>query len=163
MPYTPGKNSIHKIYFFYSQKIYFYYKEILNDKIQNLLTALQDFKEGAENDVKSSAGDKHETARAMMQLEIEKTNRQLNEFQKQMNDLEKIDVTASSSKIINGSLIKANNIYFFLSVAIGKIDVEGINVMVLSSQSPLGLKMSGHKKDDSVELNGTHYLIEEVE
>ena len=118
---------------------------MLLNKIENLHRALLDLKEGPNNESKSSAGDKHETARAMMQLEHEKISRQLDDLHRQKNALEKIDITIGSSKIINGSLIKANSSYMFLSVAIGKINVDGKTVMVFSSQSPIGLKMLGKK------------------
>ncbi len=147
----------------FKQKVYSCCQQQLNTKIQNLQLVLDDLKEGAESDAKSSAGDKHETARAMMQIEQEKISSQLREFKKQKNDLEKIDINTPSLKIINGSLIKANNSYFFLSVAIGKVNVEEIPVMMFSTQSPMGQKMLGHKKGDLIEMNGITYRIEAVE
>ena len=143
-------------------KIYYCCLQLLDDKIQNLQRVLKDLKEGTQNDVKSSAGDKHETAHTMMQLEHEKISRQIGELQMQKNDLEKIDLGWSSPEIIQGSLIKSNNAYFFLSVAIGKINIENIPVIAFSAQSPLGLKMLGHKTGDIVEMNGVKYAIEEV-
>ena len=47
--------------------------QLLTDKIKVIQDNLQGLTQGAENDNKSSAGDKHETARAMMQLEQEGT------------------------------------------------------------------------------------------
>ena len=144
------------------QKVYACCLEILENKIQDLLTSLRDLKNGAENDSKSSAGDKHETARAMMQLEYEKISKQLGELENQKKELDKIDIQTSSSKILNGSLIKANNQWMFLSVALGKITVEGIQVMVFSQQSPIGHKMIGRKEGDSIEMNGINYVIENI-
>ena len=146
----------------FKQKVYSCSLQLLDQKIQDLQAALHDLTEGAENDTKSSAGDKHETARAMMQLEHEKISRQLDELNRQKNSLEQIAINTVSSKIINGSLIKTNNGYLFLSVAIGKINVDDIPVMVFSSQSPIGIKMLGHKAGDTIERNGTRYLIEDI-
>ncbi|MEP7169012.1 MAG: hypothetical protein ABI855_06530 [Bacteroidota bacterium] len=146
----------------FKQNVYDCCMKQLDDKIEMLKTALHELKEGAENDSKSSAGDKHETARAMMQLEHEKISRQHDETYRQKNELEKIVTQTVSEKIIKGSLIKANDNYFYLSIALGKINVHGVPVIVLSSQSPLGQKMAGLKKGDSVDMNGIHYVIEEV-
>ncbi|MEO5572520.1 MAG: hypothetical protein ABIT08_10335 [Bacteroidia bacterium] len=146
----------------FKQKIYADCLQLINEKIRSLREALHDLKTGAENDAKSSAGDKHETSRAMMQLEYEKINRQLDELLRQKNGLEKIDIGQVSPKIINGSLIKTNNGYLFLSVAIGKITVDDKIVMVVSSQSPVGLKILGKKTGDTVEVNKIKYLIEEI-
>ena len=76
--------------------------------------------------------------------------------------LSKIDPTVSTSKIINGSLIKTNKGYFFLSVALGKTIVDGITVIALSPHSPLGQKLIGLKANDTTEINGTRYVVENV-
>ncbi len=146
----------------FKQKVYSGCLQLLEDKIKNLHTALQELKSGAENDAKSSAGDKHETARAMMQIEHENISRQLEELQHQQTDLKKIDIAKSLTTITTGSLIKSNNIYFFLSVAIGTIKVEGTSVIIFSPQSPLGLKMKGCHAGDTVEVNNKKFVIEEI-
>jgi|SRR6185436_3375183 len=147
----------------FKEKVYACCMKQLNDKIQNLQAALNDLKSGAENDLKNSAGDKHETARAMMQLEDEKISRQLDETLKQKNDLEKIDITAVLPAIASGSLIKANNMYFFLGIALGKINVDDKQVIAFSLHSPLGQKMAGLKAGDAPAVNGIRYVIEEVQ
>ena len=43
------------------------------------------------------------------------------------------------------------------------IAVEEINVIALSSQSPLGNKLMGNEIGFSFEINGTKYLIESIE
>ncbi len=81
---------------------------------------------------------------------------------RQKNELDNMDIAMVSPKIINGSLIKANGNYFFLSIALEKINVDGVPVIVFSPQSPLGKKMTGLRAGDSLEMNGIHYVIEEV-
>ena len=146
----------------FKEKVYACCMKKLNDKIQNLQDALDDLKSGAENDVKSSAGDKHETEGAMIQLEKEKISRQLDETLRQKSDLEKIDIAAASPEIASGSLIKANNMYFFLGIALGKINVDDKQVIAFSLHSPVGQKMAGLKAGDAPSINGIHYIIEEV-
>jgi hypothetical protein len=99
----------------------------------------------------------------MMQLEHEKISRQLAETLRQKNDLEKIVTTAVSPGIASGSLIKANNMYFFLGIALGKINVEDKEVIAFSLHSPLGQKMAGLKAGDAPSVNGIRYVIEEVQ
>jgi hypothetical protein len=65
--------------------------------------------------------------------------------------------------IIVGSLVKANGFYLYLSAALPKIAVDGINVIALSPQSPLGNKLMGNEVGFSFEINGTKYLIESME
>lgn len=136
--------------------------KLLNDKIQEMQNTLDELSEGAKNDTKSSAGDKHETARAMMQLEQEKIGKQLNEVLKQKTVFDKIDITQNSKTIIKGSLVKTKNMYLFIAAALGKVTVNKIDVVVLSPESPLGLKLMGLKKGDAAEINSVKYLIEQI-
>jgi hypothetical protein len=62
-----------------------------------------------------------------------------------------------------GSLVKANGIYLYLSLALPKINIEGVNVIALSPQSPLGNKLMGNVVGFTFEINSTKYLIEEIE
>jgi transcription elongation GreA/GreB family factor len=145
------------------QKIYDYGLNLLNGKIKVLQDELEDLKTGRGNDSKSSAGDKHETAQAMMQLEQEKINSQLSELIAQKGVMEKIDVGAKSTRIINGSLVKANGMNLFISVALSKTVIDDSAIVFLSAKSPLGKKMMGLQQNDRVEMNGVNYLIERVE
>ena len=60
-------------------KLHHYCESIVEEQLSGIIAALKDAQEGANNETKSSAGDKHETGRAMAQLETEKLNTQLNE------------------------------------------------------------------------------------
>ena len=119
--------------------------------------------EDSKNDAKGSAGDKHETALSMMHIEQEKLNHKLSEVLAQKAILDKIDALKVVDSIALGSLVKANGIYLYLSVALPKVAVEGINVIALSPQSPLGSKLMGNPIGFAFEINGTHYSIESIE
>lgn len=146
----------------FKQKIYDACLQVVNDKIQNFQNTLNDLSEGAKNDSKSSAGDKHETARAMMQLEQEKISKQLDETLSQKAILQKMDVHVKSNHIQNGSLIKTNHGYLFLSIALGKIKTDKTDVIVLSAASPLGVKLVGKEVNSFVEINTAKYIIEDI-
>ena len=146
----------------FKQKIYTYYLQLVQDKIDVFRDMISALTEDSKNDAKGSAGDKHETALSMMHIEQEKLNRKLREVLDQKIILDKIDATSITETIILGSLIKANGIFLYLSVALPKIAIEGINVIALSPQSPLGNKLMGMKVGHSFEINTTKYIIEEV-
>lgn len=136
--------------------------QLIDTKIQALQSTLQELGEGALNDSKSSAGDKHETARAMMQLEQEKISKQLDELLNQKGTLQKIDTTLKSAQIVKGSLVKTNKGYLFLSVALGRLLVDGVTIMAISPQSPLGLKLVGLQVKNATEINKVTYTVEEI-
>lgn len=124
---------------------------------------LDELKESGANETKSTAGDKHETALAMLQIEQANTRVRLNELQQQLAVLEKINLVALSEKILSGSLIQTDKGYFFLSIAAGKTIVEGQTVIAISPQSPLGLQLINARKGKSVAVNTTSYTILKVE
>ncbi|MGL4597341.1 MAG: hypothetical protein ACRCYO_07435 [Bacteroidia bacterium] len=136
--------------------------EILNKKIQAHELSLHELIAGAANDSKSTAGDKHETARAMMQLEQEKLSKQLSELRTQKNVLEQLREARVGERVGAGSLIKTDKGILYLSIALGRITIDGATVFALSPQSPLGEKLIGKKKGDLVEMNGAKYVIAEI-
>ncbi|KIA85407.1 hypothetical protein [Flavobacterium sp. AED] len=146
----------------FKQKIHTHYLQLVQDRIDVFKDMIVALTEDSKNDAKGSAGDKHETALSMMHIEQEKLNAKLREVLTQKAVLDKIDSTTIAEIIIVGSLVKANGIYLYLSVALPKINIEGINIIALSPQSPLGNKLMGNTIGFTFEINTTKYLIEEI-
>ena len=147
----------------FKQKTHQYYLQLIQDRVDAFRDMIVALTEDSKNDAKGSAGDKHETALSMMHIEQEKLNHKLKEVLTQKAILDKIDSTTIAKTIIVGSLVKANGIYLYLSAALPKIAVDGINVIALSPQSPLGNKLMGNKLGFTFEINGTKYLIQNIE
>ena len=145
------------------QQIHNHYLQLINDKVNLLQQVLADLKESGTNETKSTAGDKHETALAMLQIEQANTRAQLKEVLEQKAVLERINPALSSVKIVNGTLIKTDRGWLYMSTALGKAAVEGITVIALSPQSPLGKKLMGLTVTDTAEMNNTRYTIESLE
>lgn len=147
----------------FKQKTHNYYLQLVQDRIDIFRDMIEALTEDSKNDAKGSAGDKHETALSMMHIEQEKLNTKLREVLQQKAILDKIDSNTIAETIIVGSLVKANGIYLYLSVALPKIAIEGINVIALSPQSPLGNKLMGNEVGFTFEINGTQYVIETIQ
>ena len=146
----------------FKQKIYSHYLQLINDKVQQLQKVLDDLKESGSNETKSTAGDKHETALAMLQIEQANTRGQMKDAIAQKEALEKINPSIAAKIIVSGSLIKTNRGYLFLSIALGKAVIEGVHVIALSPQSPLGIKLMGLQAGDAAAINDNNYLIESI-
>ena len=136
--------------------------ERLNKHVSELENRMNELKDAIENESKSSAGDKHETGRAMIHLEQENAGRELEEALLQRNFLHQSELVEISDSVVTGSLIYTGKIYIYIAVAIGKINIGEVDVMVISPASPLGLKLLGKKKGDSVLLNNNTFLIQEI-
>jgi transcription elongation GreA/GreB family factor len=145
------------------QKVYNHYMQKVNDKLSQLRQVLADLKESSSNETKSTAGDKHETALAMLQIEQANVGAQLQDILDKKAALEKIDPGLSAATIINGTLVRTDKGYLFISAALGKATIEGHAVIALSLRSPLGQKLMGLSVGDVAEINNTKYLVETIE
>lgn len=137
-------------------------KSHLENKILSLNTIIKEVSESSNAESKSSAGDKHETSKSMMHLEIEKLGTQLKEAELQLADFEKINFTKKHQIIEQGSLVETNKGYFLIASSIGKIDVDGKIIFVISSKSPLAIAFSGKQQKNNVSFNGVQYLINAI-
>jgi len=144
------------------QKVYDYYLQYIMGKIQMLQDILDGLKESGSNETKSTAGDKHETALAMLQIEQSNTREQMRKTLLQKNQMEMINPALGTTVVANGSLVKTDRGYFFMSLALGKAEIDGMFVMAISAQSPLGEKITGLKVGDKVAVNNVVYVIEKI-
>lgn len=120
----------------------------VNKKLSTIETIMAENRNALENESKSSAGDKHETGRAMLHLEMEKASQQLEVVKQMQETLDKIDLNSVSEHIKLGSLIITDQGNYFLSISAGEISVEEKNYYAISPSSPIGALFLGKKPND---------------
>ena len=123
---------------------------VVNDKLENIRAFIQNNRASLDQESKSSAGDKHETGRAMLHLEMEKAAEQLSETLKMKEILQKIDLGQASGKIKLGSLIETDQGNFFLSVSIGPLKIGNKTYFAVSTNSPVGRLLLGKETGASI-------------
>ena len=133
--------------------------KIAQQKVADLSAIIKEAQNAANNETKSSAGDKHETGRAMAQLETEKLTKQLAEALKLEQILSQINPDTEHQKIGLGSLVTTNNGQFFIAASIGKVVLGSITYFAISSVSPIGKLLIGLKREDTFSFNGKSYII----
>lgn len=116
----------------------------------------------ANEETKSSAGDKYETGRAMAQLEVENGSLQLAEATKLRSLMNLFSPTTSNSTIVLGSLVRTDKDWYYISVSAGKIEIEGRFIICLSSASPFGAQMMGLRKGQHFKFRQLTYTIEDI-
>ena len=109
--------------------------------------------EAANEEDKSSVGDKYETGRAMMQIERDKAAQQLDEALKLKNIIDHLSIETGSGKIILGSLVITNSKKIFISIGIGKLILDDEEFLVVAPGSPLGKQLMGLKVNDETMFN----------
>ncbi|MDQ3046266.1 MAG: 3-oxoacyl-ACP synthase [Bacteroidota bacterium] len=144
------------------QVLYQLSMDFAENRIQHAKTAIKNSLESGNDETKSTAGDKHETGRAMAQLEQEKAARQLQESLFLRGQLQRIDPDRMSLSVSEGSVVFTNKANFYISIAAGKLKVENTEFIAISSASPLGQKFLGQHAGTTIEMNQVPYLIEKI-
>jgi transcription elongation GreA/GreB family factor len=136
--------------------------DYVEQRINNIQSAIDAASESGNDETKSSAGDKHETGRAMMQLEQEKNAKQLHETIELKKLLDKTNPNQQSSKAGLGSIIITNKENFYISISAGKINIGNKNYFAVSPSSPIGSKLLDASVNQEISFNGTSYSIQQI-
>jgi transcription elongation GreA/GreB family factor len=132
---------------------------LAEERIISLQQILKEAQQAANNETKSSAGDKHETGRAMAQLETEKLTTQLTEALNIKQNLTQINPNITSKVVVLGSVVYTNKGNFYLAASIGKVAIANEVFFAISPASPIGKLMLTKKEKESFSLNGNEYTI----
>src|SRR5690606_20288729 len=111
----------------------------------------------AQNDAKSSAGDKHETSLSMMHLEQEKLNNKLSEIHHLLKQAKRLPEKSVNNMVGLGSVVETNHALFYISVAAQPIVYQNKTIICVSTQAPLIQKMIGLKHNDELTFNVLTY------
>ena len=129
------------------------------DTVEQIISSNQ---KALQSETKSSAGDKHETGRAMLQLEIEKASQQFKAIRDMRTVLAKIDLAKESKTAHLGSVIETSSACFFLAISVGKTTAHGKDYFAVSVFSPIGKLLLGKQKGEEFIFNGVRTKIRNV-
>ncbi len=134
----------------------------LDSKIEALKSSIEAIAESQGNETKSSAGDKYETGREMMQIELDKNREQLAKTIKLKETILSIDTTKKYTKAEFGSIIETNNGIYFISIPFGKIKIENTEYFALSAASPIGKAFAEKAEKNIVHFQNNTYSISHI-
>lgn len=144
------------------KKLYEQCQAYLAQRIATAQDAIKASQASANDETKSSAGDKYETGRAMMQLEMEKDGAQLAEAIKLKRILDNIKIDRRTSVVQPGSLVITDQSNFFIAISVGQVILENKLYLVVSAESPIGAKLIGLKTEEKLIFANRTYKIEQV-
>lgn len=130
----------------------------LTDKKEDCKHRIEILKDSLSNESKSTAGDKHETGRAMIHLELEKTGTQLNRIEEGIKILNRINAERKSTASL-GALVETEKGVYFISLSLGEVDLSGEKVYVVSPASPIGALLLGKKKGSKISFQGQQMTL----
>lgn len=135
---------------------------MIRSKIEETQAIIQSAGASAQADTKSTAGDKHDTARAMAHIEQEKHAQILSQQQSIENILLRIRTDASVSTVSVGSVVETTMGVFYVAVALGKCTVGDRELFVLSASSPLAKEIQGKTSGSSFTMSGKKHRISDI-
>lgn len=147
----------------YKEDIYKECIKLVDRRFNNIKNNIDDIQNNLLSETKSSAGDKHETGRAMQQLEREKAGVQLSEINKLRKALNKINIDDKTMRVNTGSLVYTPKVNYFIAVSLGLIEIKDKLCYAISPQTPVGQLLMGKTVGDTIEFNGSRFRINKIE
>lgn len=143
-------------------QLYHLCQDLMGQRIETAETALEQAREASNDDTKSSAGDKFETTREMMQQDITRNKSLLMDARQNLQVLEAIKDTPKSDRVKSGSLVETSEGVFYISISVGQLNIDGKAFFAISALSPIGQLLLGKKVNDSVSFNNKEYIIKDI-
>lgn len=135
---------------------------IIGQRISAAKEAIGQAQEAANQEEKSSAGDKYETGRAMGHLQKDMFSRQLAENAKELATLHSIQVDTVYPTATAGAYVECPGIAFFIAAGLGKQVKDGQTIYFLSPQAPLASQLANKKAGEIIRFNSTNLPILDV-
>ena len=135
--------------------------EMLNLQIEKYNKEIEMVKEALETE--GSQSEEDNGGKSEMLNEIEKYTKYLESTENLKTQLKRIDISEEHTHVTNGSLVETENNFFFISVALGKIDVgDKKNYYSISTDAPIYPHLKGKEAGDSFSFNDINYKIVKV-
>lgn len=144
------------------EQLYKQCKSFIENRLKTVQETIAGIQESLLSETKSSAGDKHETGRAMLQLEREKAGKQLAEIQKTNLILSKIDYQKSATKVSLGSIIYTNKVNYFIAISAGVIEYNNESFYAISANTPIAQLLMSKLEGDTITFRDNTFTITKV-
>ncbi len=144
------------------QQLYSLCIEHVQGAIRSIEAAIAEIREASQNETKSSMGDKYETAREMLQQDIDMNQKRLANAKADENILKHINPHQTTDSVVLGSLVKTNNGWFYIAVSLGLLTLQHDKYYVISLSSPIGRQLIGTSTGATFTINDKVYKVETV-
>jgi len=145
------------------QQLYKACEDFLNKRLEVIQMTISDIQNSLQSETKSSAGDKHETGRAMLQLEREKAGHQLAEVQKLNEILHKIKLEIHHQSVALGSVVYSTQSNYFIAISAGEITINNDKFYAISPSTPMAKLLLSKTVGDCIEFRDTKFTIKQIQ
>jgi|TARA_Y100000588_G_C14063566_1_gene842582 transcription elongation GreA/GreB family factor len=144
------------------ERLYKACEAYVEERIKRIEAAMAGLESDLENETKSSAGDKYETGREMINLEINKLAEQLQQFKNLRNTLNVAKSRTNNGSAQLGTAVKTNMANYFIAIPADRIIVDGDEYFAIGANSPIAQLLLHKKAGEEIIFNGKSAEILEV-
>lgn len=146
----------------FKKRLYQHAVEMIRQRITDVQRSMDNAQASANNEEKSSAGDKYETARAMNQLEKDMHSKQLVANNNELAALLSIDCNTLYHSVETGAVVICEDFIFFIAAGLGKILIDGKTFYFLSPGAPAANILFNKVAGDSFIFNKEQISVIDV-
>jgi transcription elongation GreA/GreB family factor len=137
--------------------------ELVGSRLESTRKSIEEAIESRDEETKNTMGDKYETGRAMVEMEMDKLHEQLDQLIKQKKVLSNLKSDAVLDHVDFGSLVETNLGKYFIAVGLGMLTVENEKIYCISLASPVGQAIRDKKAGEKVNFQGRDIKIIKIE
>ena len=134
------------------EKLYSLCLEFVDKRLATVKATMDEIQESLSSETKSSAGDKHETGRAMLQLEREKAGNQLAEIEIIGQILSKVNLEKLTKTISLGSVVYTTQANYFITISAGELIIDNEKFYAISVNTPIAKLILGKTIGDQIQF-----------
>ena len=138
-------------------------QDLLREKAVALHVEIAATLQARNADTKSSAGDKHEVGRAMVQQELDQLEAQVDKLEAQWHELAQLPEVGTSDQVTLGSLVTTEHDRYLIAIGIGYVELGGERCAVISPASPIGQALLGKRIGEGGSLNGRTFTVQAID
>ncbi|GAA4280319.1 3-oxoacyl-ACP synthase [Gaetbulibacter aestuarii] len=132
------------------------------ERLQTIQNHINDIHDALSSETKNTSGDKHETGRAMLQLERESAGQQLAEVELKRDRLSKLKSNKVSNKVGLGSVVYTSKVNYFIAISAGAITINEETFYAVSPESPIAQALLSKEVNDEVQFRDQVFVITNI-
>ena len=140
------------------------FQTALTEAVQEARSAMEELSSSLGKETKSTAGDKHETGRAMVQREMEQAGERLARCEVMHAVASRLDLDRTRTSVGPGAIVVSGETRLLIGVGLGPFEVPGIGRFhAISADAPIAVALSNGRAGEQREFRGRSWVIQSVD
>jgi transcription elongation GreA/GreB family factor len=135
----------------------------LDNALAEARSAMEELSSSLGKETKSTAGDKHETGRAMVQREMEQAGERLARCEAFQAMAIRLDLDRARVQVGPGAIVVSGQARLLIGVGLGPFEVPGLGrFQAISADAPIAEVLAGAAEGEVREFRGQPWTIESL-